>query len=109
MSLGDRQIGVIRDESGTGHLKTFSIPEPEANEILIRNVAVASNPKDWKYPLWGIDYSYIEGNDVAGDIVKLGEGVKDLKVGQRVAAFTKMSTKQNKVRGNEFFSDLGLT
>lgn len=26
--------------------------EPAANEVLIKNVVVASNPKDWKVPLW---------------------------------------------------------
>lgn len=95
--IPDTQLGLLRDESGAGHIRSFPIPEPGPNEVLIKNVAAASNPKDWKYPLWGKDFSYIEGSDVAGEIVKLGEGVSDLKVGQRVAAFTKMATKQNKV------------
>jgi len=103
-TLPDRQIGVLRDESGAGHLQTFPIPEPAPGEVLIKNVAVASNPKDWKYPLWQKDYSYIEGNDVAGEIVKLGEGVSDLKVGERVAAFTKMATKQNKYGAYQLYS-----
>ena len=96
-SLPSRQIGVIRDENGEGHLKAFPVPEPGPNEVLIKNVAVASDPKDWKYPQWSNDYSYVEGNDVAGTIVGVGDAVKDLRVGQRVAAFTRMSTKQNKV------------
>lgn len=98
MSLPRNQIGLVRDENGVGHLKGFPVPEPGPNEILIKNVAVASNPKDWKYPRMGNDYTYIEGSDIAGEIVKVGEGVSDLKVGQRVAAFTKMATKQSRVR-----------
>ena len=90
MSVPDTQIGLIRDEDGTSHLKTFPVPEPGTNEVLIRNVAVASNPKDWKAPMMVKDFTYIEGSDVAGEIVKLGEGVTGLKVGQRVAAFLKM-------------------
>ena len=43
-SLPSRQIGVIRDENGEGHLKTFPVPEPGPNEVLTENVAVASNP-----------------------------------------------------------------
>ena len=105
MALPDTQIGLIRDESGKGHLKTLPIPEPGPNEVLIRNVAVASNPKDWKYPFWHNDYTYVEGNDIAGEIVKLGEGVVGLAIGERVAAFTKMATKQSKVRLFPLWSD----
>ena len=101
MAVPSTQIGVLRDEISS-KLETFSVPSPGPGEVLIQNVAAASNPKDWKYPLWGNDFSYIEGSDVAGEIVKLGEGVSDLKVGQRVAAFTKTATKQNKV--SAFFS-----
>lgn len=32
-------------------LTKLPVPSPSANEVLIRNVAVASNPKDWKYPM----------------------------------------------------------
>ena len=68
-----RQIGVIRDENSEGHLKTFPVPEAGPNEVLTENVAVASNPKDWKYPQWSNDYSYVGGNDVAGTIVGVGD------------------------------------
>ena len=41
--------------------------------------------------------AYIEGNDVAGTIVAVGEGVSEYEIGARVAAFTKVGTKDNKV------------
>ena len=95
MSVPKTQIGLIQDESGAGHLKTFPVPEPGPREVLIKNVAVASNPKDWKGPIFLKNFNYIEGSDVAGEIVKLGEGVTGLKVGQRVAAFLKMISGNN--------------
>lgn len=95
-AIPDSQIGVLRDEESF-QLKQFPVPEPGPDEVLIRNVAVASNPKDWKHPRRFNDYSYIEGSDIAGTIAKLGEGVVGFEIGQRVAAFTKMATKQNKV------------
>ena len=42
--------------------------------------------------------TYIEGNDIAGEVVKVGPGVTEFKGGERVAAFSKMATKENKVR-----------
>lgn len=72
-------------------IKNFPIPEPGADEVLIKNVFVASNPKDWKVPVfWG--KSLVEGNDVAGYIEKVGSEVKEFKVGDRVAGFSKMMT-----------------
>lgn len=95
-SIPSSQVGVYRDEK-LFQLQEFPVPDPGPQEVLIRNVAVASNPKDWKHPRRFNNYSYIEGSDIAGEIAKLGEGVTDLRVGQRVAAFTKMLTKQSKV------------
>lgn len=82
--------------SNTFQILPVSLPGP--NEVLIKNVAVASNPKDWKIPLYNANYSCVEGNDVAGVVVKVGEGVTEFKEGDRVAAFSKMSTMDPKVR-----------
>ncbi|KAJ1030499.1 hypothetical protein NDA16_001408 [Ustilago loliicola] len=71
--------------------KAFSASDLESNEVLIKNVAVASNPKDWKLASYGM-YEGIEGNDVAGHIEAVGSGVKDLKKGDRVIAFTRMAS-----------------
>ncbi|KAH8922766.1 GroES-like protein [Atractiella rhizophila] len=65
------------------------VEEPEEGEILIRNVAVASNPKDWKL-VHMFGWEGIQGNDVAGIVVAVGEGVTDFKVGDKVAAMTKL-------------------
>ena len=94
-TLPSAQLGILT--TGTSNtLQSFPVPSPGPNEVLIRNVAVASNPKDWKIPQWIQGFSTIEGNDVAGYIVKVGEGVTEYKGGERVAAFTKMATREDK-------------
>jgi NADPH:quinone reductase-like Zn-dependent oxidoreductase len=73
-------------------LRTFPIPKPDRQEILVKNVCVASNPKDFKYPEWNRDWHSIEGNDIAGVVESVGEGVTEFRKGDRVAAYTKMHT-----------------
>ncbi|KAI9021869.1 chaperonin 10-like protein [Hyaloraphidium curvatum] len=65
-------------------------PAPGADEVLIRHVAVASNPKDWKMSHWKI-FEGIEGNDVAGHVEAVGSDVRGFKAGDKVAAFTYMA------------------
>lgn len=76
---------------GARDLVDRPIPEPEADEVLIKNVAVSSNPKDWKMPVFIKGYSAIEGNDVAGTVEAVGKGVTKFKKGDRVCAFTRMT------------------
>ncbi|KLO08265.1 GroES-like protein [Schizopora paradoxa] len=97
------QIAVITSKAGS-KIQSVPIPEPGPNEILIKNVAVASNPKDYKLPLVIPNYEFIEGSDVAGYVEKVGEGVTEYKGGERVAAFTKMATKNNKYGGYQQYS-----
>ncbi|PWN45176.1 GroES-like protein [Ceraceosorus guamensis] len=66
-------------------------PDLGEDEVLIRNVAVASNPKDWKVARWGM-FEGIEGNDVAGTIEAVGSKVTRFSEGDRVAAFTRVAT-----------------
>jgi len=65
-------------------------PEPGPNEVLIKIACVSVNPADWKdreghlaryYPY---QFPYVIGMDAAGVIAKLGAGVTDYKVGDRV-------------------------
>ena len=80
-------------------LAVIPVGQPGSDEVLIKNIAVASNPKDWKGPKWfyGENEAYVEGNDVAGIIVAVGQDVSEYKVGDRVAAFTKIRSRDNKV------------
>ncbi|KAI5122327.1 hypothetical protein M0805_002494 [Coniferiporia weirii] len=113
------QLGVVVTKDG-GKLQTVSIPTPGPGEVLLKNVAVASNPKDGKVPsltreqlklYFDVDpgedaaeYAFVEGNDVAGLVVGVGEGVTEYKAGDRVVAFTRMATRQNKYGAYAQFS-----
>lgn len=62
---------------------------PGKGEVLIRNKAVAINPVDWKIQDTGfyIDlWPIILGEDLAGEVAEVGEGVTRFKTGQRVLA-----------------------
>jgi NADPH:quinone reductase-like Zn-dependent oxidoreductase len=74
-------------------IRDLDIPEPGDDEILVKNVAVASNPKDWKGPLViKPDWTGVEGNDFSGIVAKVGANVTRFQPGSRVAGFTKMFT-----------------
>ncbi|KAF5703471.1 polyketide synthase enoylreductase [Fusarium mundagurra] len=68
------------------------VPMPTAGpgELLIRTVVSGTNPKDWKIPkLMGGDPAN-HGDDIAGYIEAVGEGVTGFRPGDRVAAFHQM-------------------
>ena len=78
------QIAVVSSGS-TRELKQVPVPKPGPGEVLVKNVAVASNPKDWKYPAFIPTWEgVVEGNDVAGYVHELGEGVSQVHQNQRV-------------------------
>jgi NADPH:quinone reductase-like Zn-dependent oxidoreductase len=63
---------------------------PEADEIVVRNRAVAVNPVDWMTVTVGglffpwLKYPFVLGTDVAGEVVATGRDVQHFKVGDRV-------------------------
>ncbi|KAH8157653.1 hypothetical protein CIB48_g10592 [Xylaria polymorpha] len=67
------------------------VPEPGADQVVIKVVVSGSNPKDWKLPLW-TDSVRNEGDDIAGVVHAVGENVYEFKPGDRVAAFHEMLT-----------------
>lgn len=65
------------------------MPQPEANEVIIRVRAVAINPVDAAIQGMGIiieDYPAVVGCDVAGDVTGVGAEVKAFLPGDRVIA-----------------------
>ncbi|KAK3710988.1 hypothetical protein LTR37_010009 [Vermiconidia calcicola] len=67
------------------------IPKPGPGQVLIKVVFSGSNPKDWKVPEWMPDTPPLnQGDDIAGTIQSVGEGVTEFKTGDRVAAFHEM-------------------
>jgi NADPH:quinone reductase-like Zn-dependent oxidoreductase len=76
------------------------VTAPGANEIVVRNRAVAVNPVDRLLPLIGdfiapwLAYPTVPGSDVAGEVLAVGSAVSRFKVGDRVlghAAFLEKS------------------
>lgn len=72
------------------------MPIPKADEVIIRNHAVAINPVDWAMQAMGIaiivqKYPFIEGSDAAGEITAIGSNVKNFQVGDRVTALLEAS------------------
>ncbi len=69
-------------------IKSATYTAPGANEIVIKNGALAINPSDWLLQdmgdTFGLEYPMILGNDVAGEVVEVGEGVTHVEVGDRV-------------------------
>ena len=76
-------------------------PEPGTDEIVVRNHAVAVNPVDWIVPYLGglpmfpwIKRPFVLGSDLAGEVVAVGRGVTETKVGDRVLAMAAGASKQ---------------
>jgi NADPH:quinone reductase-like Zn-dependent oxidoreductase len=66
----------------------FSIPEPAPGQVQVRLRAAALNRADlWVREGWPglkLGYPHIPGADGAGEVSSLGEGVTNLKIGERV-------------------------
>ncbi|GAA0964724.1 zinc-binding alcohol dehydrogenase family protein [Frigoribacterium faeni] len=66
------------------------MPEPEADEVVVRVRAVAINPLDWvvqgtaQLTYRWLAYPAVLGTDVAGEVIAIGSAVTRLAVGDRV-------------------------
>lgn len=81
--------------------------QPGKDEVLIRNRAIAINPVDWKVQDSGYfldSYPAILGEDLAGEIEAVGEGVTRFKKGDRVLAHSHFL--QNKKLEHASFQEL---
>lgn len=78
----------------------ISVPELEKGYMLLKTLAVFGNPTYWKHYTYslGPDGAII-GVDVTGEIVKLGEGVKDFKIGEKVYSFVHGSSHRTPGNG----------
>ncbi|TXC10959.1 hypothetical protein FocTR4_00007550 [Fusarium oxysporum f. sp. cubense] len=69
------------------HIIESEIPKPGPGQVVVKIEYAGSNPKDWKRPeYWGSKASINQGDDHAGVVHEVGEGVSDFKIGDRVAA-----------------------
>lgn len=71
-------------------LEQVQLPEVQADEVLVRVLAVGVNPVDWKITEgWmkdfrPIQFPYIPGRDIAGIVEEVGPGVTVFQKGQAV-------------------------
>jgi len=73
-------------------VRDVPIPTVKPGHVLIRVVVSGTNPKDWKVPQWQPtdDDPQNHGDDIAGYVEAIGEGVFSFKKGDKVAAFHEM-------------------
>ncbi|KAK5215863.1 hypothetical protein LTR96_011180 [Exophiala xenobiotica] len=69
-------------------IKAAEIGKPGRGQVLVKNKAVAINPVDWKIQDGHLpaENARILGQDIAGEIVEVGENVSEFTKGQRVLA-----------------------
>ena len=80
-------------------VKAADVPSPGEGDVLIKNESISFNPLEWKLQKLAImptPYPYIGGFSFAGTVEKLGPGVANLQVGDKVAIMKK------KEGGNEY-------
>jgi NADPH:quinone reductase-like Zn-dependent oxidoreductase len=88
-------------------VKDVNDPKPKPDEVVFKVKAAALNYND----IWGMRGSpvpvplpHISGSDAAGDVIAVGEDVKNIKVGDKVVSHSNMSCRVCKActDGREF-------
>ncbi|KAJ7167674.1 chaperonin 10-like protein [Mycena filopes] len=67
------------------------IPSPDKGEVLVKIMSAGLNPMNWMQRDYNIlvdEYPAVLGNDIAGVVEELGDGVEGFKKGDRVCAAT---------------------
>ncbi|KAG9698908.1 GroES-like protein, partial [Aureobasidium melanogenum] len=78
---------------------------PGPGQLVVRNAAIGINPIDWLKQFLGgnilphIRYPTIFGEDIAGTVVAVGEGITRFKVGDRVLAVAGLIPSNNTPEG----------
>ncbi|AFR97565.1 enoyl reductase [Cryptococcus neoformans C23] len=76
----------VQTEDNTLAIQETPVPQPMANQVLIKVEYAAQNPTDWKHAEFLSLPGVINGCDYAGTVVKVGSNLKTpLKVGDKVA------------------------
>ena len=88
--MANNQAALLDEEGSRLRVGEAPMPTAEPGRVVIRNKFVAVNPADWQIQDNGFfirGYPLLLGEDVAGDVVEVGEGVTSLKKGDRVMAY----------------------
>lgn len=71
---------------------------PPEGHVVVKVIDIAVNPIDWlvqQEATFEIEYPNILGLDVAGEVVEVGKGVDEFRVGQRVIAYVQSNSSFN--------------
>lgn len=85
------KAAVIRQQGGLEnlHYDDWADPEPRPGEVLLRVRACALNHLDIfvrkGMPGFPVPMPFISGGDIAGEVIALGDGVRDFAIGDRCA------------------------
>ena len=85
--MPEQKAVLLTAKHGPFEVGTVPIPEPGPGEVLYKVQAAALNPVDWKIAAFGFmveKFPAILGGDGAGIVEEVGEGVTNLKKGDRV-------------------------
>ncbi|KAJ0796541.1 putative NADPH:quinone reductase [Helianthus annuus] len=95
--MADKHMRALQYDSyggGAAALKHVEvpIPKPSKGELLLKLEATSINPVDWKIqkgmlrPLFPRKFPWIPATDVAGEVIDVGPGVNNFKVGDKVVS-----------------------
>lgn len=87
MAPSTQKALVLQEKFGKLVVDIIPVQKPSRGEILVKVHAAALNPVDWKVHRYGIfvqTFPAILGTDIAGEVEEVGEGITDLKQGDRV-------------------------
>ncbi|KAI9000500.1 GroES-like protein [Trametes punicea] len=88
-SVKTQKALLLHAEGGKYTVGEAPVPRPGPKEVLVKVMAAALNPIDWKIaipPFSALikEYPFITGTDGAGIVVEVGEGVTGVKEGDRI-------------------------
>lgn len=92
MSVPKTMKALLVQENKTVAVKEIPVPTVGDDDILVKNVAAAQNPTDWKYVDFVTNPGTILGCDWSGYVVEVGKNVSSPKVGDHVAGFLQGGT-----------------
>lgn len=87
MTANTQKALQLESKAGRLVVEDREILKPGPGELLVKVLAAALNPADWKIwksGLFIVDFPAILGSDIAGDVVAVGEGVTIFAPGDRV-------------------------
>src|ERR1700722_2773512 len=87
---GSMRAIVVEHRNEPGTLREVPTPEPDAGEVLVRVAVAGINPVDWKSrDMYDHALPFVLGQDFAGTVAAVGEGVRRYVQGDRIFGIAK--------------------